>query len=79
MMQIAERIAEQKIAEVIPEIRRTSYIQSYNDLVHALYFDVESVVNIGFENGRQIFSDSRTQKVVAEAIKKEIAKQLKSL
>ena len=76
MEEIAERIAQQKIAEALPEIQRAAYISAYNNLVGALEFDVTSAVSIGLENCGKIFYDSKTQKVLAEAITKEIQKQL---
>ena len=76
MEQIAEQIAERKIAEMIPEIQRAAYISAYNNLVGALEFDITSAVSIGLENCGTIFYDSKTQKVLAQAISKEIQKQL---
>ena len=76
MEAIAERIAQQKIAEALPDIQRAAYISAYNNLVGALEFDVTSAVSIGLENCGEIFYDSKTQKVLAEAITKEIQKQL---
>ena len=75
-MQIAEQIAQQKIAEAIPEIQKAAYQQAYGNLIEALSFDVTSAVNIGFENAETIFNDSKTQKIVAESIMREIRKQL---
>lgn len=76
MEEIAERIAQQKIAEALPQIQRAASISAYNNLVGALEFDVTSAVSIGLENCGEIFYDSKTQKVLAEAITKEIQKQL---
>ena len=76
MEQIATRIAEQKIAEKLPEIQRTAYIYAYNNLIAALEFDVTSAVSIGLENCGEIFYDSKTQRILAEAITREIRKQL---
>ncbi len=78
-MQIAEQIAQQKIAEVVPEIQKAAYQQAYGNLIEALSFDVTSAVRIGFENGESIFRDSKTQKVVADAIMQEVRKQLKRM
>ena len=75
-MQIAEQIAQQKIVEAIPEIQKAAYQQAYGNLIEALSFDVTSAVNIGFENAETIFNDSKTQKIVAESIMREIRKQL---
>ena len=76
MEQIAARIADQKIAEAIPEIQRAAYISAYNDLVNALEFDVTSAVSIGLENCGEIFYDSKTQKILAEAVMRELKKQM---
>ena len=74
--QIAEQIAERKIAEMIPEIQRAAYISAYNDFVSALEFDVTSAVSIGLENCGEIFYDSKTQKILADAVMREIRKRL---
>ena len=76
MAQIAEQIVQNRIAEVIPEVRRAATEKAYSNLLEALSFDVTSAVNIGFENGESIFRDSKTQKVVADAVMREIRKQL---
>lgn len=79
MAQIAEQIVQERIAEVIPEIKRAATEQAYNGLLEALSFDVTSAVNIGFENVESIFRDKKTQKVVADAVMREVRKQLKNI
>ena len=76
MEAIAERIAQQKIAEALPDIQRAASITAYNKLIAALEFDITSAVSIGLENCGEIFYDSKTQRILAEAITKEIRKQL---
>ena len=76
MEQIAEQIVQQRINEIIPEIQQAAYSKAYNDIVNALSFDVTSAVNIAFENGESIFRDSKTQKVVADAVMREIRRML---
>ena len=79
MAQIAEQIVQQRIADAIPEIQRTATENAYSNLLKALSFDVSSAVNIAFENGETIFRDKKTQNVVAEAVMREIRKQLKGI
>ena len=79
MEQIAARIAEQKIAEALPEIRKGCYVEAYNDLINAMEFDVTSAVRVGFENAGSIFYDSKTQKVIADAFMHELKKRLKDM
>ena len=77
MEEIAEAVLEKRIAELNPEIQRAATEQAYSNLLEALSFDVTSAVNIGFENGEAIFRDSKTQKVIADAVMREVRKQLK--
>ena len=79
MEQIAAQIAEKKIAEMIPEIQRSAYISAYNDIVNALSFDVTTAVSVAFANGAQIFYDSKTQKVIADAVMQEVRKGLSQI
>ena len=76
---IAEQVVQQKLNDVIPEIQRAAYSTAYNDFVNALSFDVTSAVNIGFENAESIFRDKKTQKVVADAVMKEVKKHLSKI
>lgn len=79
MEMIAEAVARQQIAEAIPEIKRAATEQAYNGILEALSFDVTSAVNIGFENAETIFRDKKTQKVIADAVMKEVKRQLKGI
>lgn len=79
MEEIAARIAQQKIMEMIPEIQKAAYISAYNDIVSALSFDVTTAVSVAFENGAQIFYDSRTQKIIADAVMREVRKGLSQI
>ena len=76
MEQIAERIADQKLAAIVPQIQAAALQQARDDLLRAIAFDVETVVEIAFHNGEKIWRDSRTQKAVAESIMREIRKRL---
>ena len=76
MEQIAERIADQKLAAIVPQIQAAALQQARDDLLRAIAFDVDTVVEIAFHNGEKIWRDSRTQKAVAESIMREIRKRL---
>lgn len=67
------------MAEALPEIQKAAYISAYNNLVGALEFDVTSAVSIGLENCGEIFYDSKTQKVIADAVMREVRKGLKQI
>ena len=76
MKQIAERIAEEKLAAIIPQIQAAALQQAREDLLRAISFDVETVVSIAFANGESIWRDSKTQKVIADSLMREIRKHL---
>ena len=70
------QIAEEKLAAIILEIQKAALQQARDDLLRAISFDVETVVSIAFANGERIWRDSKTQKVVADSIMREIRKRL---
>lgn len=76
MERIAEEIADRKLAAIVPQIQMAALQQARDDLLRAIAFDVETVVEIAFHNGEKIWRDSRTQKAVAESIMREIRKRL---
>ena len=76
MEQIAEKIAEQKLAAIIPQIQTAALQQARDDLLRAFAVDVETVVEVAFANGEKIFRDKKTQKVIADSIMREIRKRL---
>ena len=69
MAEIAAEIAEKKIQEAIPRMTEEAYTRALN-------VDVESVVNVGFKNGDEIFHDKKTQKVIVDSVMNEVKKQL---
>ena len=79
MESIAEAVVQKRMNEALPEMKRSAVEQASSELLRALSFDVTSAVNIGFKNGESIFKDKKTQKVVADAVMKEIRKQLKRM
>lgn len=76
---IAEAVAEQKIKELVPQMARDIYRQSLKDVLRGLEYDVNTIVNVAFDDGRDIFSSSKTRKMVSDAIYKEIIKGLGNL
>lgn len=76
MEQIAERIAEQKIAAIVPQLQAAALQQARDELLRAIAFDVETVVQVALHNGETIFRDKKTQRVIADNIMREIQKRL---
>ena len=76
---IAEEIAEQKIAAIVPQIQTAALQQARDELLQAFAIDVETVVEVAFANGEKIFRDKKTQKVIAQSIMREIRTYLEYL
>ena len=72
MREIAEEVFKEKAQAIYNE----AYINAYSDFIRALDIDVETVVNVALSNGKSIFEDKKTQKVVAENIKNELIKHI---
>lgn len=79
MVQIAEQIAEEKIKAMVPQIVREIYMQSLEDELRGLRYDIETIVEIAFNDGREIFQSSKARRAVSDAIYKEILKGLKDI
>ena len=79
MVQIAEQIAEEKIRAMVPQIVREIYMQSLEDELRGLQYDIETIVEIAFNDGMEIFKSSKARKAVSDAIYKEILKGLKDI
>lgn len=76
MAQIAEEMADRKIAAIIPQIQTAALQQARDDLLRAFAVDVETIVQVAFQNGETIFRDKKTQRVIADNIMREIRKRL---
>lgn len=79
MRSIAEQVAEQKIKEIVPQLARDIYRESLGDVLRGLQYDIDTVVNVAFNDGRDILSSSKTRKEVSNAIYKEVIKGLGNL
>lgn len=76
MERIAEEIADRKLAAIVPQIQMAALQQARDDLLRAIAFDVETVVEVALHNGETIFRDKKTQRVIADNIMREIRKRL---
>lgn len=87
MESIANDIVEQALEEYelqrkeifdneIKELLKNAYREAINDFMEAIRYDIESVVEIGFDGCEQIFKDKKTQKIISDRIIQEIYKKL---
>ncbi len=78
MAEIANYIAEQKIRELVPQIAREIYMKSLADVLRGIQYDINTIVEFAFDDGREIFNSSKARKAVSDAIYREILKGLKN-
>lgn len=79
METIARAVCAEALAEFesrIYEIVYQAYRQAIEDFLHALEYDVESVVHIGIEGCREVFEGKKAQKFISDYVMKELRKQL---
>lgn len=79
MEHIAKQVATQQIKALVPKMAREIYKESLKDVLKGLQYDLDTIVNIAFDDGRDIFTSSKSRKVVSDAIYKEIIKGLGNL
>ncbi|MGM9562918.1 MAG: hypothetical protein ACI3VQ_02410 [Faecousia sp.] len=76
MEEIANAVLDKRLQELSNAIEAEAYNRAQADLLDAMQYDVESVVQVGLHNTGDIFHDKKTQKVIADALVKEVKKQL---
>ena len=69
---------EEDVSKRMEEQQKAVYQQAIQDLLQALEYDVESVVDVGMNGCEKIFHDKKTQKIISDRIMQEITKKLKS-
>ena len=80
MEEIARKIFAEERTALMEEIQEQFYLayqQAIEDFLHALQYDIESVVQIGIDGCRDIFEDKKAQKYISDHILQEIMKRLK--
>ena len=80
MEEIARKVFAEERAALMEEIQEQFYLayqQAIEDFLHALQYDIESVVQIGIDGCRDIFEDKKAQKYISDHILQEIMKRLK--
>lgn len=70
-------IIDQKLEEKSEEVYQQAFGNAYKAFMNNLAFDVQSCVNVSMQDGKTIFEDSKTQKVIADNIMREIQKQMR--
>lgn len=79
MRQIAQAAIKAYVPPIVEETCARMWNEALERIVGAISYDVESNVKIAFSNGEEIFNDSKTQRIVSDAIMKAMKKELSKL
>ena len=70
------QITQQEIQKTIPQIQQEAYAQALNSILSSLQADINTIVDISFSTGEEIFHDSKTKQIVMKAIYKKVIENL---
>lgn len=73
------RVAKEMIEELVPPIARQIYAETIQSILDALRYDIETVVNISFDDAHDIFTSKRVRKYVSDRITREVIRRLSSM
>ena len=79
MKAIAEAVGDRKIKETVPKMVKEIDSDSLESAIRGIKYDIETIVNIAFDDGRDIFNSSKARKMVSDAIYNEIIRGLDNL
>lgn len=72
-------IAESAIRETVPKMMQDYFTKSLNDLMGAIKYDVDSVLEISFGDMNNMFHDKRTKQYISNEICKAMQKNINNL
>lgn len=75
---MARAIAEEQIKELVPTMINNEISSVISSMLKGLEYDIETIVNISFDDGRDIFNSKAARRLVSSAIYNEIIKHLKN-
>ena len=83
MKEIAKEVVREELAifekafdERIQRLLVVAYRQAIQDVLDALEYDIESVVEIGIDGCKDVFRDKKVQKFLSKQVMKELHKML---
>ena len=65
------QIAETAIKELVPNMAMQLYADTIRDMLNALRYDIETVVNISFDDAHDIFTSKKARKYKASRLEKK--------
>ena len=72
------QIAEEAIREFVPQMAAKIFNDAVERLIGAMEYDIETIVNISFDDAQDIFESKKVRKYISDRIMREIAAQLEA-
>jgi len=74
-----QQIAEKAIREIVPQMAAEIFNDTIERLIDAMEYDIETIVNISFDDAQDIFTSKKARKYVSDRIMRDITAQLKNM
>ena len=74
-----QQIAEKTIRELVPQMAAEIFNDAIERLIGAMEYDIETIVNISFDDAQDIFTSKKARKYVSNRIMRDITAQLKNM
>ena len=74
-----EEIAEAKIREMVPDMINETCHQLLENIDNAIEYDVDTYVSVSVNSLEELFRGHKLQRIISDAIMKEIRKNLNKL
>lgn len=72
-------IAEKAINEIVPKMAADIYNEAIKKLIGAIQYDIETVVSVAVDSGKEIFNSKKCKQVISDRIVKEIKANLSNI
>ena len=74
-----QSIAEQAIAQQVPQMAAEIYNEAIQRLIGAMEYDIETTVSVSLDDAGEIFRGSKYRKLISDRIVQELRSKLKDV
>ena len=74
-----QQIAEKAIQDLVPRMAAEIFNDVIEHLIGAMEYDIETIVNISFDDAQDIFTSKKVRKYVSDKIMREIKTYLRDM
>ena len=74
-----QQIAEETIRKLVPQMVAEIFNNAIERLIGAMEYDIETIVNISFDDAQDFLTSKKVRKYVSDRIMRDITAQLKNM